>query len=999
MVDAIFRAMGIDAPAASAPGAFALLLVVPLTVLLSLASISGLGRVRHTTALVVRCLLIVCLILALAQTECIRTTYDQTVMFLVDQSVSVPREQLKSAGEFVRAAQAGIRAGKDRVGLIRFDGEPSIEQLPAEQLQEEIPGRPVKPHETNIADAVRLAMAVLPAETAKRIVVLSDGNENVRRAIDEAGVCEATGVAIDVVPLQYEHSSEVIAEKLVCPPTAAKDETVRLSLVLRSQGSARGKIRLYQDDVAMPIGTDGGEAMAVNLDAGVNRFDWQLPVRDAGARRFRAVFVPDDAASDSIAANNEARAYTLVGGPDRTLIVANPDEMASADAFARALESQGIASDVREVGTIRLDGVSLLPYPLVVLQNIPAYALSQDELAGIAAFTRDQGGGLIAIGGDKAFSVGGYYQTPLEDVLPVGTNRDPKRMLLMRTALVLVIDCSGSMTGQKLFLAQKAAMASADLLSSQDELGIVMFQDAAEWVLKLGRRPEKGVVRSRIHSLGAGGGTDLYPGLYAAYQALIHSQAAARHVIVLTDGQTAPADFPYLAKRMGSMGMTVTTVAVGPDADKQLLSQIAKLSGGRFYTTDDPMKLPQIFARETVVAGRSNMSEERFVPILRPNARELLGAVKQSEVPPLEGYVVTTPKPGADVSVIRTAGEYSDPILATWQVGLGRSAAFTSGMWTRWGADWLRWRQFSKIWSQIVRWASRPEDARGFDVRTELDGGVATIRIEAHDDRSSPIEFLTFNGRVSDPKSGARPLPVTQTGPGTYEAKFETSDPGSYVVGLAYEGARRDGERISGVLRTGVSVAYSRELRSVRSDDAMLSALAQKTGGRVLEMHDAASVFDPSVVRPLRSHRPIWPTLLKIAVVLFLVDVAVRRASIDGAKMAAAVRGYLGDLAGRRTAAGAEVVLQDLKGLRERIKVEKTAAGEHVRRPHVYAHAPKASHAGAALERAGGEILEGFGNASEAPNESTLKPDDSAEKQNATTARLLNSRKRRQEGT
>ncbi len=535
------------------PVYLALLALLPLLVLFSFRSLAGLGRVRHALVAALRCLVAAAFIIALAGPELRRTTDDQTVVFLLDHSRSVPVEQQQAAFQFVQRAAEAMRPGKDRLALVTFDGVPSIEQSARDRLLIDTPGASGKPDRTNIEAALRMATALFLPDAARRIVVLSDGNENSGDAMRQTGQAADAKIPIDVLPLSYAHDSEVVFERLWVPPTAALDETVRLNLVLRTQRRVSGRVLLYHQDRPVDLDPSSDElSLPVVLQPGTNRTTISLPLAVPGVHRFWAVFKPDDLSEDSIATNNEGRAFTVVGGPQKVLLIATSEPTSgtldgeSARILAETLRAQGITCDLRRTGSPPLDLISLLDYSLVILSNVPAHLLAADEIAALAAYVRELGGGLVAVGGDSAFSVGGYYQTPLEEVLPVETN--PQKLHLLSTAMVFVIDKSGSMMGEKLELAKRAAVASVELLSPMDQVGVVAFDGLPDWVVRITRCTDKGGIIRRIHGIGVGGGTVMYPGIEQAAIGLSGVEADARHVIVLTDGQTPQANYGRLLR-------------------------------------------------------------------------------------------------------------------------------------------------------------------------------------------------------------------------------------------------------------------------------------------------------------------------------------------------------------------------------------------------------------------------------------------------------------------
>lgn len=184
-----------------------------------------------------------------------------------------------------------------------FDGNPMVEQLPDRQLRVDRIGGGSRPHQTNLAGARRRAMALFPADTARRVVVLSDGNENVGQALGEAHACAAAGVPVDVAPLRYEHRGQMLVERLTAPATARLEETVRVSLIVRSRSPASARVLLYHNDAWLDLDPSSEQAgFPVSLDAGPNRFAIPVPLRQTGAHRFRAILLPDRAEDDAITA-------------------------------------------------------------------------------------------------------------------------------------------------------------------------------------------------------------------------------------------------------------------------------------------------------------------------------------------------------------------------------------------------------------------------------------------------------------------------------------------------------------------------------------------------------------------------------------------------------------------------------------------------------------------------------------------------------------------------
>lgn len=309
------------------PAYLALLAVVPLLVALSFRSLAGLGRVRRVLAIAVRCLVVLVMILALAGAQWPETIDDLSVIFLVDRSKSIPRDLQEQAFDYLSRAREG-RPTDDRMGVIAFDRVADVQQLPGTELAIDHITEPLDPDQTNLAAALQLALALKPSDTAAHIVVISDGNENVGDVLDEAERFSAAGIPIDVLPIQYEHVNEVVFEQLKAPPTATTEETINLQMLIRSQQPVSGKLLLRHNEKLLDLNGDApGAGYAVELNRGPNRRTIPVPLRAAGAHRFEAQFVPDDERYDTIDSNNVGRAFTVVSGQGKILILTTTEDL------------------------------------------------------------------------------------------------------------------------------------------------------------------------------------------------------------------------------------------------------------------------------------------------------------------------------------------------------------------------------------------------------------------------------------------------------------------------------------------------------------------------------------------------------------------------------------------------------------------------------------------------------------------------------------------------
>jgi uncharacterized membrane protein len=521
-------------------------------------------------------------------------------------------------------------------------------------------------------------------------------------------------------------------------------------------------------------------------------------------------------------------------------------------------------------------------YDFIVLSDMPAERVSLMQQDTIEQYVRDLGGGFLFAGGENGYGLGGWYHTTIERVLPVRMDSE-KRRDEPEVAMALVIDKSGSMQGLPLEMAKAAAKATADTLASDDLLEVIAFDSQPTRIVRMTPAKHRARIQSDIARIQAGGGTEIFSALDAAYQALSTTRAKRKHVILLTDGQAPQAGIRDLVQAMAAESITVTSVGLGGGVDENLLRTISDVGGGRFYRVADPQSLPRIFTRETEMVSRSAAVEEYFQPHLAAPA-DFLKGVDIASAPFLHGYVATKLKAPPAQEILES--ELGEPILARWHAGLGWALAWTPDVKNLWAVEWLRWPQWGQFWGQLVREHMRQKKRQVFDMRAEIDPATghvhAAIDAIGTDDRfqNGLDASLTVTGAGGGAAAArdSRKVPMPQTAPGRYEADFPLDHYGSFLLHASLEKTIDDG----GKMRTAtvaesfghVSSSYPREYLAFAPDVATLAHAAQATGGGLDP--DAATVFDPRGAA-IRYHQDLWPRFVGAAIALFFLDLLVRR--------------------------------------------------------------------------------------------------------------------------
>lgn len=807
-------------------------------------------RVRRPL-LLLRLAVVGLLILSLTGLEIARGGRDLAVVFALDLSDSVPPWERQRGLDLMQAAARDARAG-DRFGLVTFGADAMVAEGLVEDPQFPLAPRPGG-HRTDIGRGIRTALGLLPPEGARRIVVLTDGHDTEGQAGEAALLAAAAGVELGVVSLGSTGGNEARIDILQAPREVRVGERFQVQVWTEASQAARGVLRLLAGGREVWSG-------AVSLREGRTLLSIPQRAITPGTVTYEARL---DVTPDELDENNRAYGIVQVMGAAPVLYVGG-----GGGALPRWLRAQGL--DIHEIApeTLPAEAAALAGVPVVVLDDVPATALSPAQRRALREYVSALGGGLVVVGGPHAFGVGGYAGTDLEAVLPLSMDVR-HRVAIPSMAVVLVVDASGSMASfgpeiAKVELAKEAAQSVIDLLGERDLIGVIAFDQEPHWLVHLSEARHREQILTQVSRISAGGGTNLHPALQEAFRALEGAQAKVKHVIILSDGQTDPGDFARLVRRMARAKVTVSSVAIGRDADHEIMRDLASWGRGRYYFTRDLYTIPQIVTAEAVLATRAYLIEERFRPLVAPGS-SLLRDI--DPLPALRGYVATAPKPAATLHALSPQG---DPLLASWQYGLGRAVAFTSDAAARWAVEWFAWPDAARFWSRLVRWAmSPPTDP--LDVHAAVERDQVHLVLDARDQDGALLLDLTARAEIVG--QAGEPVTLSQTAPGRYEGRVPVRSPGGYLVSVA---ASR-GDRLVGVGRAAVAVGYSPELRTVGANTAGLARLVEVAGARPIET--SAEILQPPA-RGSRRSQPAWPPMTAVALGLFVVEVTLRRVPV-----------------------------------------------------------------------------------------------------------------------
>ena len=852
--------------------------IIPLLLVLGIEGMASRRRLGVPTsqwrlALGGRLLIAALLVAALIDPTVVRPSERVATVFLLDASDSLGAGGRADALAWIDDATASQPDGS-LAGLAVFGGDAQLETTVREGLEVGRPAVQIDPSRTDLAGALRLAAAVLPSDARRRIVLVSDGRATQGDVAAEADRLASDGVVVEFHAVGRAGGADVAVADLELPTRVREGEQVTIEATLDATDAGPARVDLLRDGrrvdsqvLELAAGTTAVAFTDVAAGSGVVRY--QVRVRRAG---------------DSIAENDIAFGAAQIDGPATVLVVeGRPGNSATLTA---ALRAGGI--QVRTVPATEIPPVDeLAGMASTVLVDVDARSLATEHLRSLVSATRDLGRGLVTIGGTQSYGLGGYRGSELEELLPVESEiLDPKRR--QTVAEVLAIDTSGSMGAchcaegnngvidgnsmmeggvNKTDISRAGAARAIESLADIDEVGVLAVDTRERWLIDLQTLPSEEVVTSGLRKLvPSGDTTDLTRSLRVSAEALRDSDAALKHIILFTDGFTEPGQLSGLEADAADLleeGITVSVVATGEGAATEL-GAIARAGGGRFYPGRDLQEVPEIIAEEAVLASRDFLQEGRFVPQLTSASDAVAGL---TEAPPVLGYVATTARPLATTHL--RVGAEGDPLLASWQVGLGRATSWTSDL-DRWGQLWAGWGGFVDFWSTVTK-DTFPTNEEAGAIRAAVDGDVLRIEVESADNFA---DGASGTARVVHPDGTVTDVVLTRGDGNRFTGQIDVTGAGSYAVGATVG----TGDAVAVAGSTLATRSYGAEYVPGDIDLATLESISARTDGR--GAIGAGDAFDPSGLTDGRRSISLTGWLLVLAAVLWPVAVALSRLTL-----------------------------------------------------------------------------------------------------------------------
>lgn len=843
-------------------GVFLLMAVAPWIWWMQVAGYSGLTRGRGWIALTVRLCLVGLFVLLMAEPRAVRTKDTLSVIYAVDISDSIGEAATDAALRFVMET-AVKKPQKDEAGLIVFGRNAAVELPPRISFPFEAINSRVDRDATDLEQALSLAAAMLPEETLGRIVLISDGTQtegSANRILDEL---KSRDIAVDVLPIQYDFEDEVWLERLELPRFVKIGENYEASIVLSSLQEGKGKLVLRENDNVIYEET-------VEFKAGKSRYVVPISLREPGYYEYVAsIEVPRG--KDHIRENNTVLNYIFVAGEGRVLLVTDPQgDPRDWKLLAQTLKEGERHVDVKNAFEFPRDALSFLPYDAVIFANVPADAFDTIQLQAVRDAIHDLGTGFMMVGGQNSFGAGGYHRTMIEDALPVSMDVSKKKVLPKGALAIILHTCEfpeGNTWGKRI---TKQAI---KVLGAQDEVGVLAFMRTGEgWVFPLTPAAHFEMMERKINAAEIGDMPSFDNTMSLGLKGLKESDASTKHMIIISDGDPSPAT-PTLIKDYIDSKVSISMVAVFPHGNVEIskMEAVAAATGGRYYRPTDPNELPSIFIKESKTLKRALFENKTFTPEVGFPSDVLKGI---EELPPLHGHVLTTFKSRAkQILVTRAEDDMLDPVLGTWQYGLGKTAAFTSDFSPNWGADWVEWSKFQAFIKQLMIDISRVQKEGHLRLWNYTSGTQGVILVE---DFAPEDTFLDVQAQITGPRDKSVTVPLKQVGPRRYQATVPLWGKGRYQVLAIGKAGERNDRAVGGFI-----VPYSPEYLRFRSNPIELNEIAARTGGNVLTKDTTADSIYLSHRKPKQSSRPVFDWFLIALMALVPLDVAIRRVQID----------------------------------------------------------------------------------------------------------------------
>ena len=801
-----------------------------------------------------------------------------SAVFLVDMSDSITWEGKEWMWNYVKGL-SGSLDDKIKKGVVVFGGESKVitpeltEDLELEKLLGSITESNISTDRTDIASGIMAAVGIIPEDSSKIVILLTDGNQNLGEVERAALMAAGNDVKVFVAsPPDVQKAGEILIKKVVVPKEINEGEMINIKVVIenRNDRAVKGDLKLLNKDGIL-------KEWDTEFKSGISVFEVPYKSEEKGFIKFNANLDIEDAGLDLDKENNSKFAFVNVSDKTRLLYIngAKNQKMYLPD----ALVDKTIDVEIKNPDQIPKTLQEYIKYDSIIFSNVSRDSISDEQMTLIEKYVKDYGGGFVMTCGTNITAEGGYSGTKIEEILPVKIigGDPPKKEKKSRLSLILIIDKSGSMLGKKMLFAKKASIELIKQLKPNDNFGIVAFDTSPYTIVELKSNEEakKEIIR-KLSMLNADGGTDIFPAMDAAYRQIRQKNSKVNHVILLSDGNTKSIYYHYnkMITKFQQAHITVSTIALGTWlVNTKLLEDIAKKTKGQFYQISDIIRLPRLIIKDSeFFVSQSDFHEEHFYPQINQKSQILKG-IYDKQFPPLKGHTITEAKENVEVPLITNIMGKTDPILADWRYGLGKVVVYASDANARWSSKWINWEMFNKFWSQVVRWSMRDISKANYDIKIKAEDNTISLQLES----SSLLEDgtkLAVSLISPDYAGNGQELLMMQVAPKRFISELKDIDPGTYNLKIS---RTRDGKVIDfktkGLLVPEKIVTKPLEYAVQGNNTLQLKNIAEITGGKYNPKKEDITVEEEEII----IFKSLAGFLIPLALFLFIADIAVRK--------------------------------------------------------------------------------------------------------------------------
>lgn len=809
-------------------------------------------KFKKNLLIVLRTTLVLLLVLSMFNPNISKSTDTSTTVFAVDISDSI-NSKYQDAVEFIDRA-VKTKSKNDFVGVVEFGKYASISNGISEKEYETQLNLNIDTENTDIEQALKLSSVLMLENSLKNIVLISDGQQNIGDILQQSKILKQQGIELNIYPIKPDIDSEVQITELSVPDYASIGAQLDIGVQIDSVSKNQLLLKIYKNN-SIILEKD------ISVQSGQNRFVFSDIADTNGSNVYKAEIESKD---DNFKRNNISYGYNYVEDLPNILVLQKDN---SGTEIESILKSSNIDVTLKDSMYAPTSIEKLSNYSAVVIADVDMDSLPDGFDKLLENYVKSIGGGVFTTGGINSYALGGYMDTDLEKILPVEMKLTDKSQN-GNLGMIIVTDRSGSMGDSQygisnLSLAKEAVIRALNSMDNSDSIGVIAFDNSPIWINRLekidGNRQS---IQHNISGINLGGGTSIIPALKLACDTLSDADTKLKHIILLTDGQAETYGYDSIISKMNSENITLSTVAVGQYSDTTLLKKLAESGNGRYYYSTIFTDLPEIFAKETVLAGKEYINDKSFYPILADNS-----AISDDieSLPQLHGYISATSKPRADNIVVSDTNE---PILSTWQYGLGKTAALTTDMEGKWSSDWIKSQSGIDIFKNTVSWILKQNSSKNLYIDKIVEKGKAKIYVSPNSD--SDIEYIKV--AVVNPNLESFEIEFSKSQPNLYEAEFDSEITGVYSLNV--EVKYQDGNSEFANLHLNLNYSEEYDIRNFYSEKNLLEISSEITGGRILNSPDEVFNMDRDRVR---SKKNITPYILSIALILFLFEISVKR--------------------------------------------------------------------------------------------------------------------------